>query len=309
MPRNQYLTSTLACSHKATGGAARSEREHSEALILAHSVAAARAAVACRLRAPLHSSRARRRAEDRRGAGRCCRCLYAAYRRCGCWAVGWQKGSRIGAVLGWDGMGWVQRRQWGMSAAHAARAGGAGTVPRRARGQDESGVGDREQLHRVLLRTVVHLPLSRRWGGAEDGQAHGTRGERGVRGGTAAAGAGDVGVIFGMRPATRAVRARHTYQDGRAAQGHDEGSVGDDNRECVGVLRRGGTSRVRDDSLLGIWMRTTSSAAQGVGGAHASSVTEGRRIDTRSAQAEEERGTADQEQPPRALSRPVVVGW
>jgi hypothetical protein len=89
--------------------------------------------------------------------------------------VGWRKGSRIGAGLGWDGMGWVQRRQWGTTAAHAAHVGGAGDctevrtgsessgerestpqmVGRRARGQDESGVGDGEQLQRVLLRTVV----------------------------------------------------------------------------------------------------------------------------------------------------------
>ncbi|KAJ7795646.1 hypothetical protein B0H14DRAFT_3158490 [Mycena olivaceomarginata] len=152
----------------------------------------------------------------------------------------WDGGKDRGSARCSDGMGWAQRRQWGMAAAHAAHAGGAGDCTEvragSARGgQDESGVGDGEQLQRALLRTV-----GVGWDGAEDGQDARGGDERGARGGAAAAGAGDVGAMFGMRPATRAVRGgRHTGQDGRAAQGHDEGGVGDENCERVGVC--GGT--------------------------------------------------------------------
>ncbi|KAJ7797822.1 hypothetical protein B0H13DRAFT_1933976 [Mycena leptocephala] len=53
-------------------------------------------------------------------------------------------------------------------------------------GRDESGVGDREQLQRVLRARMVDLALSRRWGSAED--------HRSAWWTAAAAGAGDVGV-------------------------------------------------------------------------------------------------------------------
>jgi hypothetical protein len=167
MPRN-HLPSTPAVSNpspscaralavrqrspKAAGGAARSEREHSEVLIPAHSVAAAQAAAARRLRVPVHSSRARRRAEDRRRPGRCCRCLYAAYRRRGCWAVGWRKGARIGAVLGWDGMGAAQ--------AHAAHAGGAGDCTEVRAGSESS--GERESTPQMVSRRAG---TGRKWRG------------------------------------------------------------------------------------------------------------------------------------------------
>ncbi|KAJ7866385.1 hypothetical protein B0H14DRAFT_3133151 [Mycena olivaceomarginata] len=211
---------------------------------------------------------------------------------------------RRGARMGWDGCS----ADSGECLQHMLRTQVVlGTEPRRARGQDESGVGDGEQLQRVLLRTMVvtvkRMGRRRAWR-ARRIRAEGWDGERGVRGGAAAAGAGDVGAMFGMRLAARAVcgvavaqyiglsaqRVRSCVacraQCGGTVDSATAGAAGsrggwrtsrsseaetDEAKERRWEVLHGGPAdscaaegrpRVRDDSLLGIWMRTTSSAAQ-----------------------------------------------
>ncbi|KAJ7433228.1 hypothetical protein FB451DRAFT_1196375 [Mycena latifolia] len=135
MRRSQRFTSNPARSRKAAGAAARSEREHSGGLIPAHSVAAARAAAARRLRAPVRSSRARRSARDRR-------------RQC------MQRTPRRGPVLPLS----LCRIQGGGVGRRGRTDAADG---RRARGRDESGAGGGKQLQRVLRTPAV--TAGRRW--------------------------------------------------------------------------------------------------------------------------------------------------